>query len=245
MLAQQHVQRIGSNERVRRQLFQKCSQEAHDRLMKLVELCRTDIVKHEEPDFSPSPQITTADLHATPATSNIRFVDRTDYVNFSGGAALKQCLLDPQGLLAAALATPPPDAAANVESSDIDSDGEDPLQTPPKKVPQAKASPAKKVPKAKASCTKACQPKAKKAIEKPQSIRIKHGVLSIIEANGRTHLLCLDSESQRKPWVQVSEKDAEALHRDPLSIVVDIFRRIEEEDLGCEDAKRVKQEIME
>ena len=83
------------------------------------------------------------------------------------------------------------------------------------------------------------------AIKKPQSIRTEHGVLSIIEAKGRTYISCLDSENQRKQWVQVSEKDAEALHRDPLSVVVEIFRSIEEELLGCEDAKRVKQEIME
>ena len=247
LLAQQHVQRIAGNERVRRQLLQKCSQETCDRLTTLVELCRpdivgTDIVKQEpEPsprEPSPQPQTPTLSTPATPSASSISFASRTDYANFSGGAVLKQCLLDPQGLLAAAYATPPPAAAANDESSDIDNDGENPLQTPAKKNPKAKA-------KAKASCRKKAAPKAQKAIEKPQSLCTKHGLLSIIKAKGRTHISCLGSESKRKQWVQVSEKDAEALDSDPLSVIVDIFRRIEEDDLDCEGAKRVKQEIMQ
>ena len=197
----------------------------------------SDTVK-DELESSPPPQTPMATTPATPSTSSISFASRTDYANFSGGAVLKQCLLDPQGLLAAAYATPPPAAAANDESSDIDNDGENPLQTPAKKNPKAKA-------KAKSSCRKKAAPKAQKAIEKPQSLCTKHGLLSIIKAKGRTYISCLDSESKRKQWVQVSEKDAEALDSDPLSVIVDIFRRIEEDDLDCEGAKRVKQEIMQ
>ena len=79
---------------------------------------------------------------------------------------------------------------------------------------------------------------------KPASVRIGAGNLSVIRAKDRVYISCNMGGGKRKQWVQVTDSEASSAGN-AMDIISEIFHRVSSGDeLGIDDAKRIKQELL-
>jgi hypothetical protein len=163
----QHMQRLRSQPRVRRQVMQKLSDNESTRLQKLIDL--TDIegvlVKLELDDDSTPPGATPPSVAGPSfsAVSALSEVRRIDYTNFQGGSMLKAALMgESLSLLAVAkqaaqnIKTSASEDADDDEGGDDDDEDDDVEDRPNGKRPKSGASASstpKPVPKPRAKST--------------------------------------------------------------------------------------------